>query len=95
MGDYLSNWLHVVVGSWSSFYGEYQSKKRVAGIINAIMGLFFKIGLAWVELFRATLTRSSILMVLSSPKFLFTNGDPMVNDLDSDWIGSSSNVDYE
>lgn len=27
-------------------YGEYQSKKRVAGIINAIMGLFFKIGLA-------------------------------------------------
>lgn len=27
-------------------YGEYTSKKRVAGIINAIMGLFFKIGLA-------------------------------------------------
>lgn len=27
-------------------YGEYKSKKRVAGIINAIMGLFFKIGLA-------------------------------------------------
>lgn len=27
-------------------YGEYNSKKRVAGIINAIMGLFFKIGLA-------------------------------------------------
>lgn len=27
-------------------YGEHQSKKRVAGIINAIMGLFFKIGLA-------------------------------------------------
>ena len=27
-------------------YGEYHSKKRVAGIINAIMGLFFKIGLA-------------------------------------------------
>ena len=27
-------------------YGEYTSKKRVAGIINAIMGLFFKLGLA-------------------------------------------------
>lgn len=27
-------------------YGEYKSKKRVAGIINALMGLFFKIGLA-------------------------------------------------
>jgi len=27
-------------------YGEYKSKKRVAGMINAIMGLFFKIGLA-------------------------------------------------
>lgn len=27
-------------------YGEYTSGKRVAGIINAIMGLFFKIGLA-------------------------------------------------
>lgn len=27
-------------------YGEYQSKKRVAGIINSLMGLFFKIGLA-------------------------------------------------
>ncbi|MCF6165592.1 MFS transporter [Furfurilactobacillus rossiae] len=27
-------------------YGEYTSHKRVAGIINAIMGLFFKIGLA-------------------------------------------------
>lgn len=27
-------------------YGEYNSKKRVAGIINALMGLFFKIGLA-------------------------------------------------
>ena len=27
-------------------YGEFTSKKRVAGIINAIMGLFFKFGLA-------------------------------------------------
>ena len=27
-------------------FGEWQSKKRVAGIINAIMGLFFKLGLA-------------------------------------------------
>ena len=27
-------------------YGEYTSGKRVAGIINAVMGLFFKIGLA-------------------------------------------------
>lgn len=27
-------------------YGEYTSQKRVAGIINALMGLFFKIGLA-------------------------------------------------
>lgn len=27
-------------------YGEWHSKKRVAGIINSIMGLFFKIGLA-------------------------------------------------
>ncbi|MDO1604961.1 MFS transporter [Lactobacillus sp. YT155] len=27
-------------------YGEYNSKKRVAGIINALMGLFFKLGLA-------------------------------------------------
>ena len=27
-------------------YGEWNSKKRVAGIINALMGLFFKIGLA-------------------------------------------------
>ena len=27
-------------------YGEYTSKKRVTGIINAIMGLFFKLGLA-------------------------------------------------
>ncbi|GEO74722.1 Na+ xyloside symporter related transporter [Levilactobacillus namurensis DSM 19117] len=27
-------------------YGEYKSKKRVAGIINSIMGLFYKIGLA-------------------------------------------------
>ena len=27
-------------------YGEYTSKKRVAGIVNAIMGLFFKLGLA-------------------------------------------------
>ncbi|ASN60344.1 MFS transporter [Latilactobacillus curvatus] len=27
-------------------YGEYTSKKRVAGIINALMGLFFKLGLA-------------------------------------------------
>ncbi len=27
-------------------FGEYKSKKRVAGIINALMGLFFKIGLA-------------------------------------------------
>ena len=27
-------------------YGEYTSKKRGAGIINAIMGLFFKLGLA-------------------------------------------------
>ena len=27
-------------------YGEWHNKKRVAGIINSIMGLFFKIGLA-------------------------------------------------
>ncbi|GAB1654549.1 Glucuronide carrier protein [Mannheimia haemolytica] len=27
-------------------FGEFKSKKRVAGIINALMGLFFKIGLA-------------------------------------------------
>ncbi|WP_032093939.1 MFS transporter [Necropsobacter rosorum] len=27
-------------------FGEFQSQKRVAGIINALMGLFFKIGLA-------------------------------------------------
>ncbi|OBX11762.1 MFS transporter [Gallibacterium genomosp. 3] len=27
-------------------YGEFKSQKRVAGIINALMGLFFKIGLA-------------------------------------------------
>ena len=27
-------------------YGEYKSKKRVAGITNSLMGLFFKIGLA-------------------------------------------------
>ncbi len=27
-------------------FGEYQSQKRVAGIINALMGLFFKAGLA-------------------------------------------------
>lgn len=27
-------------------YGEYKSKKRVAGIINSLIGLFFKIGLA-------------------------------------------------
>ncbi|WKS99083.1 MFS transporter [Gallibacterium salpingitidis] len=27
-------------------YGEFKSKKRVAGIINSLMGLFFKIGLA-------------------------------------------------
>ncbi|WP_369396186.1 MFS transporter [Paucilactobacillus hokkaidonensis] len=27
-------------------YGEWKSKKRVAALINAIMGLFFKIGLA-------------------------------------------------
>lgn len=27
-------------------YGEFHSKKRVAGIINSLMGLFFKIGLA-------------------------------------------------
>lgn len=27
-------------------YGEFTSKKRVAGIINSLMGLFFKIGLA-------------------------------------------------
>lgn len=53
IGRFLQQWgLTAATGyMWSMVpevvsYGEYSSKKRVAGIINAIMGLFFKIGLA-------------------------------------------------
>lgn len=53
IGRFLQQWgLTAATGyMWSMVpevvsYGEYKSKKRVAGIINAIMGLFFKIGLA-------------------------------------------------
>ena len=53
VGRFLQQWgLTAATGfMWSLVpevvsYGEYTSKKRVAGIINAIMGLFFKLGLA-------------------------------------------------
>ncbi|MCI1882627.1 MAG: MFS transporter [Sporolactobacillus sp.] len=53
IGRFLQQWgLTAATGyMWSLVpevvsYGEYHSKKRVAGIINAIMGIFFKIGLA-------------------------------------------------
>ena len=45
MGLNLGDWLHVGACSRSDcLYGELKSGKRNAAIINAIMGLFFKIG---------------------------------------------------